>query len=47
MSKDYAVGKRGTILNNILETIGQTPLVRLHRSVEHLAPSICAKALQN
>lgn len=43
MSQDKAAGKRGTILNNILETIGQTPLVRLHRSVEHLAPSICAK----
>jgi cystathionine beta-synthase len=41
--KDNAAGQRGAILDNILETIGQTPLIRLHRSVEHLAPSICAK----
>ena len=31
------------ISDNILEAIGRTPLIRLHRSVEHLAPSICAK----
>ena len=31
------------IRDNILEAIGGTPLVRLHRSVEHLAPTICAK----
>jgi cystathionine beta-synthase len=43
MLKDNAVGKHSAILNNILETIGQTPLIRLHRSVEHLAPGICAK----
>lgn len=29
--------------NSILDTIGQTPLVRLHRSVVHLAPAIYAK----
>jgi cysteine synthase len=43
MLKDNAVGKHSAILNNILETIGQTPLIRLHRSVEHLAPTICTK----
>ena len=43
MYKDNVVGQPGAILDNILETIGQTPLIRLHRSVEHLAPSICAK----
>jgi len=31
------------ISDNILEAIGQTPLIRLHRSAEHLAPTICAK----
>jgi hypothetical protein len=30
MLKDNAVGKHSAILNNILETIGQTPLIRLH-----------------
>lgn len=34
---------RMTIRDNILETIGGTPLIRLHKSVEHLAPVICAK----
>jgi cystathionine beta-synthase len=29
--------------DNILEAIGGTPLVRLHKSVENLAPTICAK----
>jgi cystathionine beta-synthase len=33
----------GKVSNNILEAIGRTPLVRLHRSVEHLAPAICVK----
>ena len=36
-------GRRSGILDTILEAIGQTPLVRLHRSVAHLAPQICAK----
>jgi len=31
------------ILDSILETIGHTPLVRLHKSAKHLAPTICAK----
>lgn len=31
------------ICDNILEAIGDTPLVRLHRSTEHLAPAIYAK----
>jgi cystathionine beta-synthase len=35
-------GRTG-IDDNILETIGGTPLVRLHKSVENLAPTICAK----
>jgi len=35
-------GRMG-IRDNILETIGGTPLVRLHKSVENLAPTICAK----
>ncbi len=29
--------------NNILEAIGRTPLVRLQRSVTHLAPTVCLK----
>lgn len=33
----------GKIYDNILEAVGQTPLIRLHRSVEQLAPTICAK----
>lgn len=41
-SKAASRGREG-ILNNILETIGRTPLVRLHRSVEHVSPTICAK----
>lgn len=40
---EQAVEQRNEIQDNILETIGHTPLVRLHRSVEHLAPTICAK----
>jgi len=43
MFEDTVVSQRGVIMNNILESIGHTPLVRLHRSVEHLAPTICAK----
>jgi len=35
--------QREGILDNILEAIGRTPLVRLHKSVAHLAPTICAK----
>jgi cystathionine beta-synthase len=31
------------ILDNILNSIGRTPLVQLRRSVEQLAPAICAK----
>jgi cystathionine beta-synthase len=31
------------LFDNILQTIGDTPLVRLNRSVAHLAPSIFAK----
>ncbi|HUB01161.1 MAG TPA: pyridoxal-phosphate dependent enzyme [Terriglobales bacterium] len=34
---------RTAIQDNILQTIGQTPLVRLHKSVENIAPIICAK----
>jgi cystathionine beta-synthase len=38
-----ATDQRNVIHDSILEAIGRTPLVRLHRSVEHLAPTICAK----
>ena len=31
------------IYDNILEAVGHTPVVRLRRSTEHLAPTICAK----
>lgn len=31
------------ILDNILESIGRTPLIRLHRSAGQLTPAICAK----
>ncbi len=41
--KRNSANRLGT-LSNILEAIGQTPLVRLHRSVEHLSPAICVKA---
>ncbi len=37
-------GHRIGAADNILETIGNTPLVRLHRSVAHLAPAIYVKA---
>jgi cystathionine beta-synthase len=40
---EQAVEPRNEIQDNILETIGHTPMVRLHRSAEHLAPAICAK----
>jgi cystathionine beta-synthase len=43
MCEGNAVDRSNGIQNNILETIGHTPLVRLHRSTEHLAPTICAK----
>jgi cystathionine beta-synthase len=32
-----------SVTNSILETIGNTPLMRLHRSAEHLGPAIFAK----
>lgn len=31
------------ILDTILDSMGRTPLIRLHRSVDGLAPAICAK----
>jgi cystathionine beta-synthase len=40
---EEATYQRSRIDDNILEAIGQTPLVRLHRSTKHLAPIICAK----
>lgn len=40
---EEATYQRSRIDDSILEAIGQTPLVRLHRSTEHLAPTICAK----
>jgi cystathionine beta-synthase len=40
---EEATYQRSRIDDSILEAIGQTPLVRLHRSAEHLAPTICAK----
>ena len=41
-STDHPAG-RGAAVDNILETIGWTPLIRLHRSVAHLTPAIYAK----
>ncbi|HMK23665.1 MAG TPA: cysteine synthase family protein, partial [Terriglobales bacterium] len=35
--------RRTGINNSILETIGGTPLIRLHKAVEHLAPTMCVK----
>lgn len=35
--------EKARTVDNILQTIGNTPLVRLHRSVAHLAPEIYAK----
>jgi cystathionine beta-synthase len=43
MSDADATERETGISDNILEAIGRTPLVRLHRSVEHLLPAICAK----
>ncbi len=43
MCEEQAAGWRERILDSIIEAIGHTPLVRLHRSTEHLAPTICAK----
>jgi cystathionine beta-synthase len=43
MCEGNAVDRRTGIQENILEAIGRTPLIRLHRSTEHLAPTICAK----
>ena len=43
MGLALATDKRNLISDNILETIGGTPLVRLHRSASHLPPTICAK----
>jgi cystathionine beta-synthase len=38
-----AIRGRVGIMDNVLGTIGRTPLVRLHKSVENFAPTICAK----
>ncbi len=43
MSQPLTTEHHIAISDNILEAIGRTPLVRLHRSVEHLAPTICVK----
>jgi cystathionine beta-synthase len=43
MCEEKAVDRRDRIQDNILEAIGHTPLVRLRRSTEHLAPTVCAK----
>jgi cystathionine beta-synthase len=43
MSSEQAIHHGTGVLNSILESIGRTPLVRLHRSAEHLAPTICVK----
>jgi cystathionine beta-synthase len=42
MNEEMILG-RGHIQDNILGAIGHTPLIRLHRSKEHLAPTICVK----
>ena len=42
MAETASIG-RSAICDSILEAIGRTPLVRLHRSAEHLAATICAK----
>ncbi len=44
MPTEMAAEKRSGIAGSILETIGATPLIRLNRSAQHLAPSICVKA---
>jgi cystathionine beta-synthase len=41
--QEAATDRRNAIYDSILEAVGRTPLVRLHRSTEHLAPAICAK----
>jgi cystathionine beta-synthase len=43
MSQAQSNDRRIGISDNILEAIGRTPLVRLHRSAEQLAPVICIK----
>lgn len=43
MEGNFEVSVNKKISKNILEAIGRTPLVRLQRSVSHLAPTICAK----
>src|ERR1700751_1196763 len=43
MSQEQSIDQRIGISDNILETIGRTPLVRLHRSAEQLDPVICVK----
>lgn len=35
--------QQASTYRNVLETIGRTPLIRLNRTVDHLAPSIFAK----
>jgi cystathionine beta-synthase len=43
MATSIAELQRGAKFANILESIGSTPLIRLNRSVAHLAPAIYAK----
>lgn len=38
-----AADQRSSIQDSILEAIGHTPLVRLRRSAEHVAATVCAK----
>jgi cystathionine beta-synthase len=42
-SSSQVIDSRKAILNNVLEAIGQTPLIRLNNSVANLEPTICAK----
>jgi cystathionine beta-synthase len=42
-TRQHRLTSRNAICGNILEAIGHTPLVRLRRSVTHLAPTVCAK----
>lgn len=43
MPTSIAEPQRATKFDNVLESIGNTPLIRLNRSVAHLGPSIYAK----
>ena len=43
MSVEPTVDQQSRIAESILESIGRTPLIRLGRSVENFAPTICAK----